>query len=64
MTANQDQAREEIKIALEMLKKRWGFQDNFQVIRKLIESVDKTVLQLAERKVRVKDEDHDGKPDP
>lgn len=59
-----DQDREEIKFALEILKKRWKFQTNWQVIRKLIESVDKTVLQLAERRARIRDEDGDGKPDP
>lgn len=45
--------RQEIKLGLEMLKKRWNLNNNWEVIRQLIQTVDKTVLQLAERKARI-----------
>jgi len=45
--------KQEIKFALEILRKRWQLKNNWQVIHRLIETVDKTVLQLAERKARM-----------
>lgn len=61
-----DPDKQEIKFALDILRKRWQLKTNWQVIHRLIETVDKTVLQLAERKARIKQPkaDTDGQPDP
>lgn len=55
-----DTDREQIKLALDILKKRWSLKNHLEVIRHLIEKVDKTVLQLAERKARMKDKPEEG----
>lgn len=55
-----DKDRQEIKMALEILKKRWKLKNMWEVIHRLIETVDKTVLQLAERKARMKNNPEEG----
>lgn len=55
-----DKTKQEVHLALDILKKRWKLKNKWEVIRHLIETADKTVLQLAERKARMKNPDGDG----
>jgi len=44
----------EVAAGLEILKKRWKLKTRYEVMRELINKVDPTVLQIAQRQARLK----------
>jgi hypothetical protein len=53
MKEEQPDQREVVRVALDILAKQWGLSTRLETIARLLEEKDKTLIQVAARRVKL-----------